>query len=119
MKKEIFGPLVPILEFSSIDEVLGSLAGKTKPLALYFFSSDKARQRRVLETASLGGGCVNDTILHVAKSRMPFGGVEESGMGSYHGKASFETFSHAKSALVKSYRSDLQARCPPFGTNLP
>ena len=84
MGEEIFGPLLPILTFDTLDEALDTVESHPHPLALYFFSEDKAAQKKVLDTCRFGGGCINDTIIHLATSDMPFGGVGESGMGSYH-----------------------------------
>ncbi|MBQ8145082.1 MAG: aldehyde dehydrogenase, partial [Butyricicoccus sp.] len=97
MQEEIFGPILPVLTFEDYEEIYAILADKPKPLALYHFSEDKARIREVAERCSYGGGCVNDCIIHLATSEMGFGGVGESGMGSYHGRAGFEAFSHSKS----------------------
>src|SRR5699024_3308752 len=102
MQEEIFGPILPIITFDTIDEVIRSVNNRPKPLALYYFSTNKKRQNKIIEEISFGGGCVNDTIMQVGSSYMPFGGVGESGMGSYHGKASFDTFSHKKSVVHKS-----------------
>lgn len=114
MQEEIFGPVLPVMTFEKIDEVIKFVSDRPRPLALYFFSSDKKQQRRILKTLSFGGGCINDTILHLASPYMPFGGVGNSGMGSYHGKSSFETFSHKKSVLHKGFFADLRFRYPPY-----
>lgn len=114
MQEEIFGPVLPVITFEKIDEVIKFVSDRPRPLALYFFSSDKKQQRRILKTLSFGGGCINDTILHLASPYMPFGGVGNSGMGSYHGKSSFETFSHKKSVLHKGFFADLRFRYPPY-----
>lgn len=114
MQEEIFGPVLPVITFEKIDEVIKFVSDRPRPLALYFFSSDKKKQRRILKTLSFGGGCINDTILHLASPYMPFGGVGNSGMGSYHGKSSFETFSHKKSVLHKGFFADLRFRYPPY-----
>lgn len=118
MQEEIFGPLLPVMDFSRIEEVVDLLAGRPKPLALYLFTKDKARRDLILERVSFGGGCVNDTLIHPATSYMPFGGVGESGMGGYHGKASFDTFSHKKSVMMKSNLLDVAMRYPPYGDKL-
>ena len=110
MQEEIFGPIMPVLTFDSFDEIYSMLAGKPKPLALYLFSEDKQRIKEVTERCSYGGGCINDTIIHLATSEMGFGGVGESGMGSYHGKNGFETFSHTKSIVDKKTWMDLPMR---------
>ena len=110
MSEEIFGPLLPILTFDTLDEALDTVESHPHPLALYFFSEDKAAQKKVLDTCRFGGGCINDTIIHLATSDMPFGGVGESGMGSYHGMVGFETFSHYRSIVDKKTWMDLPIR---------
>lgn len=110
MGEEIFGPLLPILTFDTLDEALDTVESHPHPLALYFFSEDKAVQKKVLDTCRFGGGCINDTIIHLATSDMPFGGVGESGMGSYHGRVGFETFSHYRSIVDKKTWMDLPIR---------
>ena len=114
MQEEIFGPVLPILAYDSIDEALAFVNSREHPLALYLFSEDKTLQKRVLNTVPFGGGCINDTIVHLATSRMGFGGVGHSGMGRYHGKKSFDTFSHEKSILQKSTRIDTPVRYMPY-----
>lgn len=110
MGEEIFGPLLPILTFDTLAEALDTVESHPHPLALYFFSEDKAAQKKVLDTCRFGGGCINDTIIHLATSNMPFGGVGESGMGSYHGRVGFETFSHYRSIVDKKTWMDLPIR---------
>lgn len=110
MGEEIFGPLLPILTFDTLDEALDTVESHPHPLALYFFSEDKTAQKKVLDTCRFGGGCINDTIIHLATSDMPFGGVGESGMGSYHGRVGFETFSHYRSIVDKKTWMDLPIR---------
>ena len=110
MGEEIFGPLLPILTFDTLNEALDTVESHPHPLALYFFSEDKAAQKKVLDTCRFGGGCINDTIIHLATSDMPFGGVGESGMGSYHGRVGFETFSHYRSIVDKKTWMDLPIR---------
>ena len=114
MQEEIFGPVLPVIAYDSIDEALAFVNGREHPLALYLFSEDPALQKRVLASVPFGGGCINDTIVHLATSRMGFGGVGHSGMGSYHGKKSFDTFSHEKSVLQKSTRIDMPVRYMPY-----
>ncbi len=115
MQEEIFGPILPVIAFSSaIDKVLENLRHLPKPLALYLFSNDKKLQKKVLSSVSFGGGCINDTIIHLATPYMGFGGVGESGMGSYHGKKSFDTFTHYKSVVKKSNLLDLPMRYHPY-----
>ena len=114
MQEEIFGPLLPVIAYDSIDEALAFVNNREHPLALYLFSEDSALQKRVLASVPFGGGCINDTIVHLATSRMGFGGVGHSGMGSYHGKKSFDTFSHEKSVLKKSTHIDMPVRYMPY-----
>ncbi|MBR2029920.1 MAG: aldehyde dehydrogenase [Clostridia bacterium] len=114
MQEEIFGPVLPIITFDDLDEVISVIKSKPKPLALYLFAKNKQVQNKVLGSISFGGGCVNDTIMHIATSNMPFGGVGNSGMGCYHGKYSFDTFSHKKSVLKKSLAIDVKLRYPPY-----
>lgn len=114
MQEEIFGPILPILTFEEIEEVISFVRAREKPLALYLFTTDQAVEKRVLTSLSFGGGCVNDTIIHLATSHMGFGGVGSSGMGSYHGKASFDTFSHYKSMVKKYNWIDLPFRYLPY-----
>lgn len=118
MQEEIFGPILPVLKFEKLDEVINTVNKRPSPLALYFFSTDKDRQKNIMKKISFGGGCINDTVVHLASSYMPFGGVGDSGMGGYHGKASFDTFSHKKSILKKSNLFDISLRYPPFKNNL-
>ncbi len=118
MKEEIFGPLLPILSFGELAEAIAAVNRRPKPLALYFFSDNRARQRRVLREVSFGGGCINETLSHIVTPHLPFGGVGESGLGRYHGRASFDTFSHYKSVLRKSTLLDLGLRYPPYRDKL-
>ena len=118
MQEEIFGPLMPILTYESLEEVYELLSEKPKPLALYFFSQDKRKIKEVTERCSYGGGCINDVVIHLATSEMGFGGVGESGMGSYHGKAGFEAFSHTKSIVDKKTWIDLPMRYQPYQRGL-
>ena len=114
MQEEIFGPVLPVLPFQDVQEALDFIRSRPKPLALYLFSQETRTQELFLRRASFGGGCINDTIIHLAASRMPFGGVGSSGMGRYHGKASFDTFSHQKSIVKKGTWLDLPVRYPPY-----
>ena len=111
---EIFGPILPILTFDRFEEVYAALADRPLPLAFYLFSEDRARIRQVMNRTRFGGGCVNDVIIHLATSEMGFGGVGESGMGAYHGKVGFETFSHTKSIVDKKTWMDLPMRYQPY-----
>ena len=114
MQEEIFGPILPVLTVDSLDQAIAFVQARPKPLALYLFTRDKGAQRQVFTQLSFGGGCINDTILHLTSSRLPFGGVGNSGMGSYHGKESFLTFSHRKSVLKSPIWPDLPLRYPPY-----
>ena len=119
MQEEIFGPVLPVITFRDISEVIPLINSREKPLALYLFTRSASAQERILKKVPFGGGCVNDTVIHLASSRLPFGGVGQSGMGQYHGRASFDTFSHEKSVVVKRNRPDIQMRYPPYtGKNL-
>lgn len=114
MEEEIFGPILPILPYDTLEEAMGFVRSRPKPLALYLFTRDKQVQRQVLSTLPFGGGCVNDTIVHLTSPHLPFGGVGNSGMGSYHGRASFDTFSHYKSILIRGGHPDLPLRYHPY-----
>ena len=114
MQEEIFGPVLPVLTFDRVEEALDFVNTRPHPLALYLFSQDKQVQELFLRRASFGGGCINDTIIHLATSHMGFGGVGNSGMGSYHGRQSFDTFSHRKSIVQKSTLVDLPVRYAPY-----
>ena len=114
MREEIFGPLLPVLTVGSMEEAIAFVNRRPKPLALYLFAENREVEKNVLEYTSFGGGCINDTIIHLATSRMGFGGVGNSGMGSYHGKKSFETFSHEKSIVKKYTWIDLPMRYQPY-----
>ncbi|MGL6202489.1 MAG: aldehyde dehydrogenase [Lachnospiraceae bacterium] len=118
MQEEIFGPILPVMSFYDIREVIEVVNARPKPLALYYFTNSKAREAQVLRSISFGGGCINDTVVHVGSSRLPFGGVGSSGMGAYHGKASFDTFTHKKSMIKKSRYIDIPIRYAPFGSKL-
>ncbi|SEK62757.1 aldehyde dehydrogenase (NAD+) [Paenibacillus sp. OK003] len=118
MEDEIFGPILPIISYTHIDEAIAGIVKRPKPLALYLFTSDTQLQDKVMREVSFGGGCINDTITHVANPRLPFGGVGHSGLGSYHGRYSLETFSHMKSVLKKSTRLNLSILYPPYDNKL-
>lgn len=114
MEEEIFGPILPILTFDNIQQIITILQHKPKPLALYIFSEDKKNIKQITNNISYGGGCINDTIIHLATCNMGFGGVGESGMGSYHGKEGFNAFSHTKSIVDKKTWIDLPIRYQPY-----
>ncbi len=118
MQEEIFGPLLPVLTFYDIEEAIQMVNARPRPLALYYFTKDKQREEMMLKQVSYGGGCINDTIVHLATSHMPFGGVANSGMGGYHGKDSFDTFTHKKSIMKKSLLIDIPIRYAPFKNKL-
>ena len=114
MKEEIFGPIIPIITFNSLDEVITNLKTLSKPLALYMFSESKAHISYVFDRVSFGGGAINDTILHITNQHLPFGGIGSSGIGSYTGKYSFYTFSHARGVMKSSTKIDLGIAYPPY-----
>jgi len=118
MTEEIFGPILPVMEFSDIDAVLTKLRDRPKPLALYLFTADRALQERVLAGTQSGGVCINDTILQILGHDLPFGGVGESGMGTYHGRASFDCFSHPRAVMRRPFALDSRFRYPPPGVSL-
>lgn len=113
MQDEIFGPILPVLEFDSLDEVLAKLRDRPTPLALYLFTNDRATQDRVVAGTRSGGVCLNDTVVHIVGHDLPFGGVGDSGMGRYHGKASFDCFSHQRTVVHRSMSFDSRFRYPP------
>lgn len=114
MAEEIFGPLLPIISYKNLEEARRVVESFPKPLACYIFSRNKKTEEYLLNSLCFGGGCINDTVVHLSVSSMPFGGVGESGFGGYHGRASFDTFSHYKSILKKSLLLDLPLRYPPY-----
>ncbi|MBD2344041.1 aldehyde dehydrogenase family protein [Anabaena subtropica] len=118
MQEEIFGPILPVIEYTDIQDAIAIINSQPKPLALYLFSQDKALQKRVLQETSSGGVCINDTMMQVGVSSLPFGGVGDSGIGSYHGQASFDTFSHYKSVLKNSFWIDINWRYAPYKDKL-
>lgn len=114
MQEEIFGPVLPLIDVEDVHEAYDFVRNRPSPLALYLFTSDKKTKKLFLDNVSYGGGCINDTIIHLATTQMGFGGVGNSGMGSYHGKKSFETFSHEKSIVDKATWFDLPVRYQPY-----
>ena len=114
MGQEIFGPVLPILTYKTDDEIIETVNSRQKPLALYLFTSSKKLQKKITNECSFGGGCINDTIVHLATNNMGFGGVGESGMGAYHGKVGFDTFSHKKSIVDKKTWIDVIMRYQPY-----
>ena len=114
MGEEIFGPILPILTYKTLDEAVLVIESHPHPLALYCFTEDKGVKDRILKKCRFGGGCINDVVIHLATSEMPFGGVGESGMGSYHGRAGFEEFSHTRSMVDKKTWMDMPVRYQPY-----
>ena len=114
MQEEIFGPILPVIEYENIEETIQYINDNHKPLALYLFTNSKKTENKILKEVAFGGGCINDTIIHLASSKLGFGGVGYSGMGEYHGKFSFQTFSHYKSIINKSTKIDLPMRYHPY-----
>lgn len=114
MQEEIFGPVLPLIPYTELDECIRFIRSRPKPLALYLFTENRETEKRILNTCSFGGGCINDTIIHLANPLMGFGGVGDSGMGTYHGKLSFDTFTHYRSIVRKSTRIDLPVRYHPY-----
>lgn len=114
MQEEIFGPVLPIIEYDKIEDAIKFINERPKPLALYIFSKNNAVVEQVLTQTSSGGSCVNDTVMHVSNSNLGFGGVGESGIGAYHGKLSFDTFSHKKGVFIKSNLLDIKLKYPPY-----
>lgn len=115
MQEEIFGPIMPIITFNDLNELLDKINRFEKPLAFYYFSKNKKKSKEVMRYSFFGGGCVNECIMHLTNDELPFGGVGRSGMGSYHGKKSFETFTHFKSVLVKG-KKELNIKYPPYSS---
>ena len=113
MKNEIFAPILPVIEFEKVSEVIDYVRANEKPLALYYFG--KKNEKKVLDYCSFGGGCVNETIMHLCEDKLPFGGVGNSGVGNYHGEKSFSTFSHEKSILKKG-KLELNLKYPPYSS---
>ena len=114
MQEEIFGPIMPILTYDSLDEAIRNINAMPHPLALYIFTNNSYVAKKITSRCGFGGGCINDTIIHLATSEMGFGGFGESGMGSYHGKDGFDTFSHYKSIIDKKTWLDLPMRYQPY-----
>ncbi len=114
MREEIFGPILPVIPYDNLEEVIRKIVSRPRPLAFYLFSENKKIKEDIIKKVPFGGGCVNDTVLHLANPFLPFGGVGASGFGSYHGKKSFETFSHFKSVFENGSRLDVPVRYPPY-----
>jgi aldehyde dehydrogenase (NAD+) len=118
MKEEIFGPILPIITYKEEKEIAQTLSKYEKPLALYVFTDDRKFARKTITSFSFGGGCVNDTVIHFANKRLPFGGVGHSGIGAYHGQLSFDTFSHKKGIVKKANWLDLHFRYAPYANKI-
>ena len=116
MQEEIFGPILPVLTYKHLDDALELIRQRPHPLAMYLFTRDKHSVKKVVTGCAFGGGCVNDTVVHLASNRLPFGGVGESGMGAYHGKTGFDTFTHYKAILTRKNWLDLPMRYQPYTT---
>jgi aldehyde dehydrogenase (NAD+) len=114
MKEEIFGPLLPVIPFTNLKMILDEIKSKPRPLALYIFGKNAETQNHILKEISFGGGCINDVVMHIANTNLPFGGVGASGMGSYHGEFGFKTFSHFKSVLKKNFWLEPPLKYAPY-----
>ena len=114
MGEEIFGPVLPVLTYRTLDEAVAFVESRPRPLALYLFTRSRENKKRVLARCRFGGGCINDTVVHLANERLPFGGVGESGMGAYHGRRGFEEFSHLRGVMDRALRPDLPVKLPPL-----
>lgn len=114
MQEEIFGPILPVLAYDTLEEVMENIQARPRPLALYVFSENQAHQHMLTRQLDFGGGCINDAIIHLATPHLPFGGIGSSGMGAYHGKYSFEAFSHRKALLKRPLKLDVPLRYPPY-----
>lgn len=114
MEEEIFGPIMPVLTFDHLEEVIQAVNARPRPLACYYFTTDRAKAEAIIHRIPFGGGCINDTVVHVASTYLPFGGIGDSGLGRYHGKASFDTFSHQKGVIKQSSKLDIAVRYPPY-----
>ena len=118
MQEEIFGPILPVMEFNDLSEVTDYVNSHPKPLAFYYFSDSRSKQKEMLRTTSSGGGCINEVLMHIANDRLPFGGVGNSGIGHYHGKYSYEVFSHARSIMKKANFIDIPIRYAPYNNKI-
>ena len=118
MSEEIFGPILPIIPVKDMDAVFDIIRGYEKPLALYLFTTDQALEQKIIANIHFGGGCVNDTVMHLANANMPFGGIGASGIGAYHADQGFQTFSHPKSVLKQNFLFDVPIRYAPYKNKL-
>ena len=117
MKDEIFGPILPVISYTNLDEVIAEIKARPKPLSLYIFTKNKKIKQKVLREISFGGGAVNDALMHISNNHLSFGGVGDSGMGSYHGEAGFKDFSHYKSILEKPFGLEPNFKYPPYNSS--
>ena len=117
MGEEIFGPVLPVLTYRTLDEAVAFVESPPRPLALYLFTRSRENKKRVLARCRFGGGCINDTVVHLTNEHLPFGGVGESGMGAYHGRRGFEEFSHLRGVMDRALRPDLPVKYRPFGAH--
>jgi len=117
MEDEIFGPILPVLSFANLDDAIAKVKERPKPLACYIYSKNRKIISKILHEVSFGGGAVNDSVMHLSNSNLPFGGVGLSGIGSYHGKFGFDTFSHFKSILDKPLWFEANIKYPPYSKN--
>jgi aldehyde dehydrogenase (NAD+) len=113
MQEEIFGPLLPVLVFENLDDIIAKIKDRPKPLSLYLFTEDESIKEKVLSEVSFGGGCVNEAVMHISNGDLPFGGVGDSGIGNYHGEPGFKAFSHYKSILDKDVIPDPNVKYSP------
>ena len=117
MGEEIFGPVLPVLTYRTLDEAVAFVESRPRPLALYLFTRSRENKKRVLARCRFGGGCINDTVVHLTNEHLPFGGVGESGMGAYHGRRGFEEFSHLRGVMDRALRPDMPVKYRPFGAH--
>lgn len=118
MQEEIFGPVLPVMEYENLEDVISFIRNRPHPLALYVFSNNKKNIEKIHSSIRFGGGCINDCIMHIVSHNLPFGGFRQSGLGAYHGRRSFETFTHEKSILNHHLHPDITLRCPPYKNKL-
>jgi aldehyde dehydrogenase (NAD+) len=114
MQEEIFGPLLPLLRFTDLDSVIAKIKSKPKPLSLYVYGKDAGRIHEIQHRLSFGGGCINDSNMHLSNSHLPFGGVGDSGIGGYHGEHGFKNFSHMKGILHKAFWLETPLKYAPY-----
>ena len=117
MQEEIFGPVLPVLTYNVLNEALNEITAHEKPLAAYIFTNDHGEKKLFTDKISFGGGCINDVVMHLSNGSLPFGGVGNSGIGSYHGKYGFETFSHQKAVLERATWGEPNLKYPPYTEN--